>query len=107
MKKNNLILAILLLNFLLGCQSVQEALIPSKKSGGDEFLVEKKSPLVTPPDYNELPKPKSEIDEEDSNSDNNDIKSLIINKESKINTDKKNSDTSSSIEDLILEKIND
>ena len=30
-----------------------------KKNSSDEFLVEKKSPLVMPPDYNELPIPKS------------------------------------------------
>jgi len=28
-----------------------------KKSSTDEFLVEKKSPLVQPPEYNELPIP--------------------------------------------------
>ena len=29
----------------------------SKKKGSDEFLVEKKSPLVLPPSFGELPEP--------------------------------------------------
>jgi hypothetical protein len=36
---------------------LQKALAPIKKDGGDEFLVKKKSPLVIPPSYSELPKP--------------------------------------------------
>ena len=31
-----------------------------EQNKSDEFLVEKKSPLVLPPDYNELPIPKSQ-----------------------------------------------
>ena len=38
-----------------------------KKSSTDEFLVEKKSPLVMPPDYNELPIPKEKIEQTDIN----------------------------------------
>lgn len=106
MKKNNLIIVILLSTLLLGCQSVQKALTPSKKTGGDEFLVEKKSPLIMPPSYNELPIPKSEIKEGDKNSDQDEIKSLILNKELDTNTDDKNSDLKNSIEDSILKKIN-
>ena len=35
-----------------------------KKSSADEFLVEKKSPLVLPPDYNKLPLPDDKIKDE-------------------------------------------
>ena len=56
MKK--IILIIILLNFLVACQSAKDALTLKKKSNSDEFLVEKKSPLVLPPDYGKLPLPK-------------------------------------------------
>ena len=105
MKKINIITIILLSAFLLGCQSVQKALTPQKKGGGDEFLVEKKSPLVMPPSYKELPKPKSAIEQNDINSAEVDIKSIILNKESEINANSEKSDTKSSIEDSVLKKI--
>ena len=82
------------------CSSLKEGLVNQKKNNSDEFLVEKKSPLVMPPDYNELPIP----NEENINKESNEIKSLISkSKKGEIeeNFDKK----SSSIEGSILEKI--
>ena len=86
--------------FLSSCGAVKKGFINEKKDNSDEFLVEKKSPLVMPPDYNELPIPKKENVEKETN----DIKSLISktnNNETKENLDKKNSTFDSSI----LEKI--
>jgi len=59
-----------------------------------------------PPSYNELPIPKSEIEQEEKNSDQIDIKSLIINKEPEIIKDDKKIESNSSIEESILKKIN-
>ena len=55
MKKNFIFLVFFL--FLVNCQSAKDALTLKKKPASDEFLVEKKSPLVLPPDYGELPFP--------------------------------------------------
>lgn len=55
MKKFLLILIIL--NFSYGCGSVGEGFTLKKSNTGDEFLVEKKNPLVLPPNFNELPEP--------------------------------------------------
>jgi PBP1b-binding outer membrane lipoprotein LpoB len=55
------------------CSSLKEGFTNQKKNNSDEFLVEKKSPLVMPPDYNELPIPS----EENINKESNEIKSLI------------------------------
>ena len=52
---------IILMLFLSGCQSAKDAFTLKKKSSADEFLVEKKSPLVLPPDYNKLPLPDDKI----------------------------------------------
>ena len=82
------------------CSSIKEGFVNQKKNNSDEFLVEKKSPLAMPPDYNELPIPS----EENVKKESNEIKSLISkSKNGKIeeNFDEK----SSSFEGSILEKI--
>ena len=82
------------------CSSLKEGFTNQKKNNSNEFLVEKKSPLVMPPDYNELPIPS----EENINKQSNEIKSLISkskNGEIVENFDEK----SSSFEGSILEKI--
>ena len=48
-----------LIFFLTSCGVVKEGFSNQKKNNSDEFLVEKKSPLVMPPDYNKLPLPQS------------------------------------------------
>ena len=56
------ILIILIFNLLQSCGSVSEGFKLKKGNTGDEFLVEKKNPLVLPPNFNELPEPgKTEI----------------------------------------------
>ena len=60
------------------CGTVKEAFTNQKKNSSDEFLVEKKSPLTMPPDYNDLPVPKSKNDKEENSSN---IESLITNNE--------------------------
>ena len=50
-------LFIILLTFLFGCKSAKDVLTLKKKNNADEFLVEKKSPLVVPPDFDKLPTP--------------------------------------------------
>ena len=85
---------------LSSCGTVRDGFSNQKKNNSDEFLVEKKSPLVMPPDYNELPIPNEEKIEKDTK----DIKSLISkSKQDEIN---ENSDEkSSSFEGSILKKI--
>ena len=63
MKLNkNLIISFLALIILMGCQSVKNTLSLKKEQSVDEFLIEKKNPLVLPPDYSELPVPKKQND---------------------------------------------
>ena len=66
-------------------------------------MVEKKSPLVLPPNYGELPLPGEKINE-DQNSENNEIQVTLNSDEIKINETIKNS-TPSSLEKSVLEKI--
>ena len=86
--------------FLSSCGTIRDGFSNQKKNNNDEFLVEKKSPLVMPPDYNELPIPnEKKVEKENKN-----IKSLIS--KSKNSDIKENSnENKSSFEGLILEKI--
>ena len=84
------------------CGSVKEAFTNQKKNSSDEFLVEKKSPLVMPPDYNDLPVPntKNNVDENSNN-----IESLITNNE-KGDAKYNNSDgKDQNLEETLLKKI--
>ena len=64
MKKINLTIILLaLLATLNACSSISGGLGATKKKGSDEFLVEKKAPLVLPPNFGELPEPGTKIKE--------------------------------------------
>ena len=109
MKKINLVIISLLITlFLKSCGTVAEGLGGSKKKGNQEFLVEKKSPLVLPPSFGELPEPGKETDE---NIILNNEKSLsiesIITQGSSADKVVATNKTSSSIEKSIIEKINE
>ena len=93
------------LTFLYSC-GVGEALQGKKRSDqGDEFLIDKKNPLVLPPDFDKLPKPgESNIkSSKDIKSDKSNIKDLLKNNE--VEEDNSFSEQSTSIESSILKKI--
>ena len=102
MKK--IFLLFLLLNFVAACQSTKDALTLQKKNTTDEFMIEKKSPLVLPPNFNELPVPDREKISAKNNSVNNDDIESIVNKNKSLSNQTKNS-KSTSLEKSILEKI--
>ena len=101
MKKYSLLLALFIV--LSACQSMEDVLTLKKKNSADEFLVEKKSPLVLPPNYGELPLPGEEVSEK-RNSENDNIQVTLNNEEIKINQTIKNS-SPTSLEKSVLEKI--
>ena len=109
MKKINLTIILLaLLVTLNACGSISEGLGATKKKGSDEFLVEKKSPLVLPPSFGELPEPGKEPEENiiSDKKDTSDIED-IINQSSSTSTSEKSDDTKNSIEQSIIKKINE
>ena len=109
MKKTNpLIASFLILIFLNSCGTIAEGLGGSKKKGSEEFLVEKKSPLVLPPSFGELPEP-GKGPEENIISDKKDTSNIedIINQSSSTSTSEKSDDTKNSIEQSIIKKINE
>tara|TARA_Y100000287_G_scaffold113615_1_gene91294 strand:+ start:261 stop:578 length:318 start_codon:yes stop_codon:yes gene_type:complete len=88
--------------FLLSCGTVKEGFSNQKKNNSDEFLVEKKTPLVMPPNYNELPKPKN--NQQSLKKENNPIKSLLLQEDDALN-DNEIDDKDKKLEDSLLEKI--
>ena len=102
MKKRLILLNLLLLSFLAACESAREGFTLKKKDNSDEFLVEKKNPLVMPPDYEKLPKPEDfQLSEENKKEDEF---QNIISKNKKTIIKKNNKNTS--LEESIIEKIN-
>ena len=100
-----ILLLIFIFCFTVSCQSVKEGLTSDKKKNTDEFLVEKKRPLVIPPNYKDLPKPDNNNTDnmrnvsENKNDENEFLSEL---KKSEINSKSGNS----SVETIILKEIN-
>ena len=86
---------------LVSCGSMQSAFENQKKNSTDEFLVEKKSPLIMPPDFDELPIPKEIENKKDIN--NNEFKTLITKDNQEIKSNEK--DINKNFEELLLDKI--
>lgn len=94
-------LLIIIFNFILAsCSSVQKALDPQTKNSSEEFLVEKKSPLSMPPDFDKLPVPQADKNFEQ---DTYELEDLIKKNEKANLQNKENKNLE--LEELILDQI--
>ena len=95
-----IIYILVLIYFVTSCadsfDSVKRGLTGSKRKSADEFLVQKKDPLILPPDFENLPVP----DQKTATTKEISIFENVL--ETSIEDD---SSTSSSVEDSILKKI--
>ena len=71
-----------------------------KSTSGDEFLIQKKDPLVLPPDFSKLPNPENEIEETEKEESQVEI---VFKNDNSENNDTNSS--SSGLEKSILKKI--
>ena len=105
-KKIILLLLIFQVCITYSCQSVKDAVQGKKRSkSADEFLVQKKNPLIMPPEYNELPIPGKDISNLNNQEVNKDGIKKILNLDDKSQNklvDNKEID----LEKSILKKIN-
>ena len=102
MRYLKIFISLTLVFLILSCSSVEEGFKNQRKENSDEFLVEKKSPLVLPPNYDELPEPSSNQDIIDK--DENTIKTLLSGEEN--NTDLKNTgEKNINLKENLIEKI--
>ena len=100
MKKFKILIYFYLVLLLLNsCGTLKKGFQNPKKNSSDEFLVEKKSPLVMPPEFNELPTPNNQNYK--NNKKQNSIKNMISEKKSS----KDNNIANKDLEGSILDKI--
>ena len=109
MKFKKIIIFLSTLLFLVSCSGAKDALQGKKRSdNSDEFLVEKKNPLIAPPDIDELPVP---LDQDEQNQIDNqeevDIKKVLKIDQSQDANSENDNENQNSLEKSILEKIND
>ena len=93
------ILFICIFFILLSCSTVKEGFQNNKKNNSDEFLVEKKSPLVMPPDFDELPIPSTNNENEEFTQ--NSLKEMI----QKNNKSSASSNASKNFQESLIDKI--
>ena len=85
------------------CSTVQKAFDPERKNSSDEFLIEKKSPLSMPSDFEKLPLPQNKQTDDQNQSD--DIETLITNSDLDNNENKSIDNGSKELEESIIDKI--
>ena len=103
MKKSNIFLVLLMMLLTVSCQTVRDAVSGVKRENSDEFLVQKKHPLVLPPDFTDLPVPFEESPKVTEVQIEDDIEKLLGMENNTKNTN--NTSDSSSIENFVLKKI--
>ena len=98
---NKIIFLIISATFLISCTSFKDAgkvLRNEKITTTDEFLIKKRDPLVLPPDFREIPKPKSQSNQTQNENKIEDI--LKVPKDENVSPNK-----SLSVEQSIIDKI--
>jgi len=98
------ILVILIVSFFIySCEGFK---LKKKSTSGEEFLIEKKDPLILPPDFSKLPEPKEQIKNQDNEKEKLVLDS-VFNKENSKNVENKDSevDQKSDLKKSILDKI--
>ena len=91
---------------LSSCQGIRESLSIKKKDSVDEFLIEKKNPLVVPPEFSKLPVPKNQtenIDDDIDDKEDLDLSKIIVGTDSK-KEKKLSNDLEKSISDILNKK---
>ena len=97
---NNALVIFITILFLNSCSGFK---LKKKSSSGEEFLIEKKDPLILPPDYSELPEPNEQNNQ--SNEEDDQIKLETIFNDDSSNNDGDDKETESGLKDSILKKI--
>jgi len=104
MKQIEKIILIILLTILTSaCQALKDGLEGNKKSkSAEEFLIQKKNPLVLPPDFSKMPTPINDKKKEETT--NFEIEDILGKKNKKAETNEI-VNTNSNIKKSVLEKI--
>ena len=95
----NILIILTLSSFLFSCEGFK---LKKKATSGEEFLIEKKDPLILPPDFSKLPKPNEQPETVD---DDVNIKSVFDGEQKSSEEVSNKSPSKSSIKKSISEKI--
>ena len=107
MKKFKTIFYIIFLaSFVYSCQTMKKGFESQRKNSTDEFFVEKKQPLVMPPDFEKLPIPKQIQSNSDKES-TNQVKKIIATDSNSNLKSKSSTNLNQKTENFILDKIKD
>ena len=95
----NIFLILTISSFLFSCEGFK---LKKKANSGEEFLIEKKDPLILPPDFSKLPKPNEQpvTVEEEVN-----IKSVFSEEQRSSEEDNNQNSSTSNIQKSISNKI--
>ena len=104
---SNILIIFIVSLFLLSCSNTLEGFKLKKKStSGDEFLIQKKDPLILPPDFSKLPNPDGEVEEKKGEDDEVSQIEMVFKKDNSNTNENENSNTSDSgLKKSILKKI--
>ena len=75
--KYKILLILIITGLLTGCENIQRQLSMEKKENVDEFLIQKKNPLVLPPEFSKLPKPINETSRVDNEEEEIDLSKVL------------------------------
>ena len=95
----NTFLILALSSFLFSCGGFK---LKKKADSGEEFLIEKKDPLILPPDFSKLPKPNEQPETVDKEVN---IKSVFSGDQSNSGQDNNQNSSKSNIKKSISDKI--
>ena len=95
----NIFIILIVSSLMFSCESLK---LKKKASSGEEFLIEKKDPLILPPDYSKLPKPNEQPETNDKEVN---IKSVFGENQNSVEEDNNQNSSKSNIKKCISEKI--
>ena len=106
MMKNKIKLLLLLFILLSSCQALQDGLTGKKQDNSDEFLVTKKNRLEIPPDFDKLPVPKKNKEDNNQSQKIDEEIENLFNNSAEIDLSDDSNDSNQSAEDFVLNEIN-
>jgi len=86
--------------FIYSCEGFK---LNKKSTSGEEFLIEKKDPLILPPNFSKLPQPKEQVENKETEEETL-VLDKVFSKENSKNNDSE-IDQKSDLKKSILEKI--
>ena len=98
----NILLIITFSFFIYSCEGFK---LKKKSTSGEEFLIEKKDPLILPPEFSKLPEPNEQIENQDNEEEKLVIDNVFSEGNSKNDENNDNKINKSDLKKSILDKI--